>query len=170
MHGTADLPEQDRRVQQLVDSLGPPFAKALAVFVEELSRHEQSPTSVDAAPSGSSGGVFSALPARPLPESWDDLSEAARRELEAEIRRNNALLAAGELEAVEFTEDSPAIAAANRLRRVARAKGVSQKELAERLGVSASSVSKVFRNPDRSKVATLRKIADALGVELREIV
>jgi len=169
MHDAADLPDHDRRVQQLVDSLGPPFARALAVFVEELSRQEQTPCLVVDG-NGSSEWVSNALPPGALPESWDDLPEAARRELEAEIRRNNERLAAGELEAVEFTEDSPAVAAANRLKGVARAKGVSQKELAERLGVSASSVSKVFRNPDRSKLVTLRKIADALGVELREIV
>jgi len=86
------------------------------------------------------------------------------------MEKNDELVAAGKLEAVEFSADSPAALAASRLGRVARAKGVSQKELAERLGVSASFISKVFKQPDRSKVATLRKIAEALGVEVREIV
>ena len=137
--------------RDLLDRLGGPFAKALAVFIRELLRTEQ------------------AAGAGPAP-SWQELPAALRRELSAEMEKNDELVAAGKLEAVEFSADSPAALAASRLGRVARAKGVSQKELAERLGVSASFISKVFKQPDRSKVATLRKIAEALGVEVREIV
>jgi DNA-binding phage protein len=131
--------------------LGEPFAKALAVFIREVLRAEQR------------------AEAGPAP-SWQELPAVLRRELSAEMEKNDELLAARKLQAIEFTEDSPAALVASRLGRVARAKGVSQKELAERLGVSPSFISKVFKQPDRSKVATLRKIAEALSVEVREIV
>ena len=71
---------------------------------------------------------------------------------------------------MDFTEDSPAQAAASRLRRVAKEQGVTQQELAKRLGVTPAVISRVFKIPNRSKVDTLRRIADALGVELVEIV
>ncbi|MEW6249342.1 MAG: helix-turn-helix transcriptional regulator [Planctomycetota bacterium] len=43
-----------------------------------------------------------------------------------------------------------------RLRRVLKAKGMKQSELARRLGVSPVVVSRVLKNPERSTGATLR--------------
>jgi len=73
--------------------------------------------------------------------------------------RNDALAKAGNLKVIEFTADSPAEAAAGRLKRIARERGISP-----------AAVNRVFKRPDRSKVATLRKIAAAMGVALHELI
>ena len=150
---TVDTPHtegQGPSTRDLLDRLGEPFAKALAVFIREVLRTEQT----------AEGG--------PAP-SWRELPVALRHESVLRWKRTTSCWPR-KLRPVEFTDDSPAALAAGRLGRVARAKGISQKELAERVGVSPSFISKVFKQPDRSKVATLRKIAEALSVELREIV
>jgi DNA-binding Xre family transcriptional regulator len=142
---------EDREVLELTERYGPAFAKALAIFVKELSNRSE---------------IRSRASAVEAPE----LPEKLQREAEAEIERNGRLRAAGELEAIEFTDDSPAIGLANRLRTVIRERRMSQKELAARLGVSPSFVSKVLRDPERSKIATLQRIAEALGTTLRQVV
>jgi len=48
-------------------------------------------------------------------------------------------------------------------------KGVPQKVLVESLKVNPSYISRILKNPDRSKLATLRKISSALDVELKSV-
>lgn len=43
--------------------------------------------------------------------------------------------------------------------------GLTQKQLAERLGVPQSQISRIERNPDRTTVRTMKRIAAALNVE-----
>jgi transcriptional regulator with XRE-family HTH domain len=43
------------------------------------------------------------------------------------------------------------------------------KGLADRLGVSPSFVTKVLRAPHRSRMSTLQRIAQALGIQLRDV-
>ncbi len=162
MSNRPDAITDDRETRQLMESFGQPFAKALATFVAELRRREANGVEHPADHTGATEDR--------LPRSWEDLPIAMRQAAEAEIRENEVQLAEGRISSMEFTEDSPAVAAANRLRRTAERKGVSQRELARKLNVSPSVISKVFQNPDRSKVATLRRIAAALQVELAEIV
>ena len=134
-----------------------PFAKALAVFVREcecppLSQRRQphQPLSDDETPTGRD----------------EQLSSWARKVAE----ENRALEEQGKLDQVEFTSDSPAEAAASRLRLAAQRLGVSQKALAEKLGVTPAVINRVFQKPDRSKVSTLKRIARAMGVQLHEII
>jgi DNA-binding XRE family transcriptional regulator len=47
-----------------------------------------------------------------------------------------------------------------------RKAGLTQKQLADRLGVQQSQVSRIERNPDRTTVRTLTRIAAALGVDV----
>ncbi|MCK4658593.1 MAG: helix-turn-helix transcriptional regulator [Phycisphaerae bacterium] len=141
-----------------VTELGEPFARALAVFVRECSN---------------GGGAREPDSARLLLgdlQPFEDLDPALRRRLDECVDKDEAAAKAGTLEMIEFTADSPAQAAAKRLRKVLTQKGVSQKQLAEMLDVTPAVVSRVLKNPDRSKVATLRRIAATLGVELREFV
>lgn len=135
-----------------VERYGPAFAKALAVFIKELGSEPVT-------------GVVPAV-ADPLPHLPDALLEQAR----AEIERNERLIEAGKLEVMEFTQDSPAIGLANRLKAVIREKHLSQKELAARLGVSPSFIHRVLQRPERSRIATLTRIAKAVGIHLRDIV
>lgn len=102
--------------------------------------------------------------------SFEQVEPVLRARLNALVDRQEAALRAGKLEVMEWTDDSAPQAAARRLWRVAKERGISQKTLAAKLGVTPAVISRVFKNPDRSKVATLRKIAKAIGVELYEII
>jgi len=102
-----------------------------------------------------------------VPRDLDALvAEHARKA----ARQNDALAKAGKLRVAEFTEDSPAEAAAARLKYIARERGISQKAIAQKLEVTPAAINRVFKNPDRSKVSTLRRIAQAMGVELHELI
>jgi DNA-binding XRE family transcriptional regulator len=148
-------------MRAMVDALGVPFARALGAFVRELARPSDTPNAALQALLGAEPGWV---------RSVDDLAPPLRDELNRVFDRSEALRKAGKLKMVEFTADSPAQAAARRLRQVAKERGVSQKDLAAKLKVTPGVINRVFKAPDRSKVATLRKVAAALGVELHEIV
>jgi transcriptional regulator with XRE-family HTH domain len=60
--------------------------------------------------------------------------------------------------------------ASDRLKWLAAQLDLTQKEIAKRVGVSAVVINRIFKNPDRSSVATLRKIAKAMGVKLTELI
>jgi len=91
------------------------------------------------------------------------------RELARAIDENEALEKAGKLEVLEINEDTASKMVAARLRWIIRDRGLTQKQLAEKIGVTPARISHVLRNPDRSKVDTLRKIARALDIDLRRI-
>lgn len=56
-----------------------------------------------------------------------------------------------------------------RIKENCKAKGVSQKDLAERCGVSAVTLSRIASGQQMPSVETLVKIAAALGVEVSEL-
>lgn len=60
--------------------------------------------------------------------------------------------------------------AAARLKWLAFQLDLTQKEIAKRVGVSPVVINRIFKNPDRSTVATLRKIAKAMNVTLFELI
>lgn len=144
------MPPAIDQMHSAMNKLGEPFARAFAVFLRELY--------------GANNG---APPSPEIVEEYDlplDDAEAA------EMEKDSASWRAGKLKAIEFTEDTPAQYAGQRLRHVLKAKGMTQAALAKKLGVTPAVVNRVLKNPDRSMVATLRKIAKALGVDLYEIV
>jgi DNA-binding Xre family transcriptional regulator len=145
-------------MRDFLEQFGVPFARALGTFVREVLEGQNVP-----AEDGTKGSEIVA------PQEWSQLPASVRQHFEATIQRNNELLKSGTLQSFEFTEEAPALGLANRLKAVAKQKGVSQQKLAERLKVSPSFVSKVLKNPDRSQLSTLRRIAEALGVELRDV-
>lgn len=51
-----------------------------------------------------------------------------------------------------------------------KAAGLTQTQLAKKLGVPQSQISRIERNPDRTTVRTLKKIAKALGVDVSALV
>lgn len=51
-----------------------------------------------------------------------------------------------------------------------KARKMTQVQLARKLGIPQSQVSRIERCPDRTTVRTMRKIARALGVDLRGLV
>ena len=60
--------------------------------------------------------------------------------------------------------------AAERIARARKAAGLTQKQLGEKLNLPQSQISRIERNPDHTTVRTLKRIARALGVDLRALV
>jgi len=69
-----------------------------------------------------------------------------------------------------FDEGARARFAASRLKWLAFQLNLTQKEIARRVGVSPVVINRIFKDPDRSSVATLRKVAKAMGVKLIELI
>lgn len=65
--------------------------------------------------------------------------------------------------------DVLAIIARDRLRQALARRGMKQTDLAAKLSMSPTSISRIFKAPDRSRLATLREIAAALDVDLSDI-
>lgn len=51
-----------------------------------------------------------------------------------------------------------------------KAKGLTQKQLGAKLGLPQSQISRIERNPDRTTVRTLKRIARALGVDVSALI
>ncbi len=47
--------------------------------------------------------------------------------------------------------------------------GLTQKQLAERAGMKPNSVSRILKDPERSRVSTIRKLADALEADISNL-
>jgi transcriptional regulator with XRE-family HTH domain len=56
----------------------------------------------------------------------------------------------------------------NRIKEICNSKGISQKELAEKLGITDISLNKTLRG-DYPQLQSLEKIANALGVPVTEL-
>ena len=60
--------------------------------------------------------------------------------------------------------------AAERIASARKAKGLTQKQLGDKLGLPQSQISRIERNPDHTTVRTLKRIARALGVDVRALI
>lgn len=60
--------------------------------------------------------------------------------------------------------------AGERIANARKAAGLSQTALGAKLGVPQSQISRIERNPDRTTVRTLKRIAKALGIEVSALV
>jgi DNA-binding XRE family transcriptional regulator len=60
--------------------------------------------------------------------------------------------------------------AAERIVAARKAKRLTQKQLGAKLGLPQSQISRIERNPDRTTVRTLKRIARALGVDVSALV
>jgi transcriptional regulator with XRE-family HTH domain len=58
----------------------------------------------------------------------------------------------------------------NRIKEVRKQKGITQKELASRLGVVPSAISQFESGDGNMKIETLEKIAVALGCEFSDLI
>lgn len=58
----------------------------------------------------------------------------------------------------------------NRIKDVAQRKGITQQELADKMGVSLSSVHYYYKSASKLSIAVLEKIAKALGVQVWQLV
>ncbi|HUU96176.1 MAG TPA: helix-turn-helix transcriptional regulator [Phycisphaerae bacterium] len=59
--------------------------------------------------------------------------------------------------------------AADRIAAARKAAGLTQAQLGKKLGLPQSQISRIERNPDRTTVRTLKRIARALKVDVRAL-
>lgn len=60
--------------------------------------------------------------------------------------------------------------AANRVAIARKKARLTQKQLAEQIGVTQSEISRIENNPDHSTIRTLKRIAKALKVDVRSLI
>jgi ribosome-binding protein aMBF1 (putative translation factor) len=60
--------------------------------------------------------------------------------------------------------------AGERIAKARKAAGLTQKQLGARLKLPQSQISRIERNPDRTTVRTLKRIAKALGADVSALV
>ena len=68
-------------------------------------------------------------------------------------------------EIVDFNEETSADRVGGRIRKMRRARNLSQSELGESVGLSADRIQKYENGVRRPKMDMMKKIADALGVD-----
>jgi DNA-binding Xre family transcriptional regulator len=136
------------------------FARSLAIYTAEVlslfelreHRKRESGAAVDREESGSASKVLRSAP------PW--VREA--------YRRTNEHLKAGTLPA----SNESAIRAniiRNMLALALKKQNMTQAELARRMKKSQSVISRIFRDPTRSRLTTLQQIANALDVDISDI-
>lgn len=76
----------------------------------------------------------------------------------------------GSAEMVDFDPAVPAKRAVGRLKQICKQRRIKQSDIARQLGVAPSVISRVLKHPERSRLETLRKIADAAGIAMIELI
>ena len=66
--------------------------------------------------------------------------------------------------------DFALVLATERIAKARKAKGLTQKQLGEKLNLPQSQISRIERNPDHTTVRTLKRIARALAVDIAALV
>jgi DNA-binding Xre family transcriptional regulator len=135
-----------------MDRFAEPFARAMAVFVAELSA------------TGALRDDSGVAPCKRAPSQ-----EQLMHQLAETIAEQERLAKRGEIESITVDDNAITKAVAARIRWVMHERGVSQADVSDRVGVSPAVISRILKNPGRSRVDTIRKIAKALDVELRDI-
>jgi ribosome-binding protein aMBF1 (putative translation factor) len=194
--------ERDLRARQKLEAFGEPLARAIGVFIRELTdtktpeRGKPSSGPATSGPTTKNEAVWSRMLSEDersrirmegepailalFAENETDAVQAQRFREAAERARANPVprlsltgfSAAKEgSSAVEVEEGSSAAeeGMTRRLLELCRQRGLSQRSLAARLEVSPSVVSRIFSQPERSKVSTLRRIAAVLEVPLSRL-
>ncbi|MHC4063387.1 MAG: helix-turn-helix domain-containing protein [Planctomycetota bacterium] len=94
---------------------------------------------------------------------YEDLAKASM------VEQAVAQIESGDQDLVD-ADDLALELAAERIARARRAAGLTQKQLGAKLKLPQSQISRIERNPDRTTVRTLKRIARALGVDVRALV
>lgn len=139
------------------DRIATAFSKAMNVFMRELGIQPE-PAVALAAPrySGTSTaarrGSRTAKRGPGTPECLED------QELLAELDQS-----------VVVTPQTLSDTVQTRLRSALQQSGLTQRQLAERLGVSPAVVTRILQHPERSKLETLLRVAKAMGTDLATV-
>lgn len=156
------MPQQSQKTDALIDMWSLRFARAYAEFVRTLS--EGTSAGSAAADAQWKGGRFAVEDV-----SSEEDAESFRRMADG----HKAFLASvksGSAEMVDFDPAVPARKALGRLKQICKQRSIKQSDIARKLGVAPSVISRVFKHPERSRLQTLRKIADAAGIPMGELI
>lgn len=139
------------------------FAKAFAVFVHETETFAGCP------PEAASGPV--------APKRISSREDFLARESAAPDDAPRYNLDRPELAQMQEPDDQPLVTTdtlaelfASRLKQAIAQSPMTQKQIATKIGVAPSVVSRILKNPDRSKLETLYRIASAIGMPLSGLV
>jgi DNA-binding XRE family transcriptional regulator len=83
-------------------------------------------------------------------------------------REGEAILANPNTEWLDADEVFASFAAQG-IARVRKARGLTQKQLGEKLGIPQSQVSRLEKNPDASSMRLIKRVAKALGVSVHDL-
>ncbi|MCC6580726.1 MAG: transcriptional regulator [Phycisphaeraceae bacterium] len=143
------------QLKAIMATVAEPFAKALATFVCQC--YERSPEMVlETLKSPLSTG---ASPADPRITAWKTQLEAKARELASAWPDGEPPMGK------PLNWKTPEDAIAWRIRMAIDQKGWSQADLAKRLKVSESTVSRMLRWPGKVKTAQWRRVCEIVGVD-----
>lgn len=158
----ARMTPQTPKAEVLIEAWSLRFARAYAEFVRALSEDTSDAPAPPTAP-GKIGGF-----------AIEDVSEADDpKGHHRMIEGHKAFLASvksGKAEMDDFDPAVPAKAAFSRLKQICKQRGIKQSDIAHQLGVAPSVVSRIFKHPERSRLQTLRKIAEAAGIAMGELI
>jgi DNA-binding phage protein len=141
---------QEAFADAIVERLAGIFAKSFAIYTAEVLRL------LEAGPNDT------ALQARSDP---DDELASAPEWVRAAYRRASKIKRVPGLD----HEELRARLLRSRLGVALKAQGMTQAALAGKLRKSESQVSRILRNPERARLKTLTQVADAIGVDLSDI-
>lgn len=154
--GKRRLPEEAISIPKAIEMLGRVFARSFAIYtVEVLSMAERR---------GLDLGFGWAHAQRPRGD--DDPLESAPEWVRQAYEKAREV--AEPVEANEREVRGRLIG--TRLSLALKRQDMTQAELARKLGKSPSQISRILRNPERSQLKTLQQIAEALKVDLSDIV
>lgn len=150
-------------LDNVIEKWSIPFARAFAEFVKNVSTPA----------SGPSADLFGKTPV--WTEHADgfasrDITLESDPVLFAKIQRKIVQDSPFNGKFVEFDPAVPAKRYGNRLRQIFRDRGIKQAAIARKLNMAPSVISRVLKHPERSRLATIRRIADAAGISLGELV
>lgn len=100
-------------------------------------------------------------------------------EYERLVKRSMELDAVAQIEREKVGDDSAewidhrdfaAQLAGDAIAKARKGQGMTQKQLADKLDMPQSQISRIERNPDRTTIRTIKKIAKALGVDVRALI
>lgn len=139
-----------RELEPVMSAVGKSFAQAFAVYTVEVLRLAQ----------GGAQDLNQSSLRDPVFEGLDGADEWVRQAYKASLRTDVPRM---------DLQQARSRVAGNKIIRTLRARGMTQADLARKVGMKPASLSRVLKQPDRSRTSTLLKIADALGVDVSNI-
>src|SRR6185295_3904804 len=131
-----------------------PFARAFGEFVRIVSQPSQ--------PSQPGG--------RHPKFEISEIDPAKHPQLAARLEKLRSRYQGQKIRFTEFDPAVPARKAVSHLKQIFKQRGIKQADIARKLGVAPSVISRVLKHPERSRLSTINDIADAAGIPLGELV